>query len=550
MLQEIKIKNLAIIEDLNINFSSNFTALTGATGAGKSLVIDSLKLIFGKRADSDYIRFDKDEAIIKAVFSNLNKEVKQYLKTLQIEDDKITIERWISKTNRNKITINNKNVTLTNIRELGLLIGDIHEQHDTQKLLDPQTAVDMIDGLGKNSELLNEYVILRHNYIDTKLKYEEALKKTAETNELLDDLKYRHDELTKANLEKYELTNLEQTILTLQNQKEIIESLNDAYLKLKEVDDKNLIYDSFKSTESISEYLTSFKDISKRLENTYYELEDIMGVLFSEIDSIQDYRLEELEELQSRKYFLEDLEYKYKMNVSELIDYIDVLEEEILKAENYDLFLDKLHKNKKNAYDKAFNKASILRKRRMETAKVLEKTFVDTLLRLAIDYVSFQVSFKESENDILKEDGIDEIEFLISLNEGEPLKPFYKVASGGELSRSMLALKILYGQIHDLSLMVFDEIDLGISGDAASKVANELLDLSKERQIITITHLPQVAAKATKHFNIEKQVISGRTNTVINDLDHENRVYHLAYMLSGKNLTEGAILHAKTLLKK
>lgn len=153
-------------------------------------------------------------------------------------------------------------------------------------------------------------------------------------------------------------------------------------------------------------------------------------------------------------------------------------------------------------------------------------------------------------NKVLKEDGIDEVEFLISLNEGEPLKPFYKVASGGELSRSMLALKILYGKIYNLGLMVFDEIDLGISGDAASKVANELYNLSKERQIITITHLPQVAARAEKHFNIEKKVVQGRTTTVIKNLNYDERVYHLAYMLSGKNITDGAISHAKTLLNK
>ncbi len=550
MLQQIKINNLAIIEDLEINFDSNFTALTGATGAGKSLVIDSLKLIFGKRADSDYIRFDKDEAIIKAVFSNLNIDVKDYLKTLQITNDKIIIERWISKKDRNKILINDKVVTLANLKELGLLIGDIHEQHDTQKLLDPQTAVNMIDSLGKNNDLLNEYVILRHNYIEAKLKYENALKKTTETNELLEDLKYQYDELIKANLKPDELTTIEQTILTLQNQKEIVDSLNEAYAKVKEIDDKNLIYDSFRTLNKISDYSKSFNEIKTRLENSYYELEDIIRILYSEIDLVNDYQMDELESLQNRKFFLEDLEYKYKRKVEDLITYVDVLQEEILKVENYDLFLEKLQENKKNAYDKAFKKGIILRNKRKETAKILEKDFVETLLKLAIDYVTFKVSFKETEDNILKEDGIDEIEFLISLNEGEPLKPFYKVASGGELSRSMLALKILYGKIHDLSLMVFDEIDLGISGDAASKVASELYQLSKQRQIITITHLPQVAAKAIKHFNIEKQVVSGRTNTIINDLDYDNRIYHLAYMLSGKNLTEGAILHAKELLKE
>lgn len=550
MLQKIKIKNLAIIEDLEINFTSPFTALTGATGAGKSLVIDSLKLIFGKRADSDYIRYNEDEAIITAQFANLNEEVKEYLKTLSVFEDSLTIERWISKKDRNRILINDKNTTLGELKELGILLGDIHEQHDTHKLLDPQTALEMVDQLGKNYETLNEYVILRHNYLDSSSKYEKALKKTSETNELLDELKYNLDELEKAHLTSGETAQLEETILTLSNQKEIIESLDNAYQNIKKIDDENLIYGSLKSLEKISEYSPTYKELSTRISSNYFELEDIQAELYVELDSINDFKISQLDDLQTRYYFLLDLEKKYQMSIDQLIDYQETLKEEILKVEDYDLFLEKLKENKKEAFNKAYNLGLKLRNRRKETALNLEKEFVDVLSRLAIDYVAFRVYFLETEEGILKEDGIDEVEFMISLNEGEPLKPFYKVASGGELSRSMLALKIMYGKIYNLGLMVFDEIDLGISGDAASKVAEELFNLSKERQIITITHLPQVAAKALKHFNIEKKVVHGRTTTIINDLNKEERIYHLAYMLSGRNLTEGAISHAKTLLDK
>lgn len=550
MLQKIKIKNLAIIEDLEINFTSPFTALTGATGAGKSLVIDSLKLIFGKRADSDYIRYNEDEAIVTAQFSNLNEEVKEYLKSLSIFDDSLKIERWISKKDRNKILINEKNATLGELRELGILLGDIHEQHDTHKLLDPQTALEMVDQLGKNYQVLNEYIILRHNYLESHLKYQEALKKTSETNELLEELKYNLDELEKANLISGETSQLEETILTLSNQKEIIESLSESYQNIKKIDDENLLYSSHKSLEKISEYSPAYKELSNRISSSYFELEDIQGELYGELDSINDFKVSQLDELQARYYFLLDLEKKYKMSIDELINYQETLTEEILKVEDYDLFLEKLKENKKEAYQKAYNLGLKLSKRRKQTASSLEKEFINVLSRLAIDYVDFKVFFLETKEGVLKEDGIDEVEFMISLNKGEPLKPFYKVASGGELSRSMLALKIMYGTIYNLGLMVFDEIDLGISGDAASKVALELFNLSKERQIITITHLPQVAAKALKHFNIEKKVVHGRTTTVINDLNQEERIYHLAYMLSGRNLTEGAISHAKTLLDK
>lgn len=550
MLEKIKIKNLAIIEDLEIYFNKNFTALTGATGAGKSLVIDSLKLIFGKRADSDYIRYNEDEAVLTAIFKDLNKEVKDYLKTLSLFDETLTIERTISKKDRNKITVNDKLITLTELKELGLLLGDIHEQHDTQKLLDEKTALLMVDELGKTKETLNQYVILRYNFLEAKEKYEKALKKTSETNELLDDLKYQLEELEKANLVVGETKELEETIVTLTNQKEIIESLNSSYKNIKAISDENTFYDVVKNLESISEYSPVYKDLKERVNSLNYELEDLKVELYKELSSIYDYKLEELEDLQDRYYFLLDLEKKYNLKIEKLINYQEDLKEEILKVENYDLFLDKLKKDKIKAQESAYEKGLELREKRQKTAKNLEKEFVQVLLRLAIDYVDFQVSFKESENKTLKEDGIDEIEFLISLNEGEPVKPFYKVASGGELSRSMLALKILYGKIYNLSLMVFDEIDLGISGDAASKVANELFKLKDQRQIITITHLPQVAAIAEEHYNIEKKVVQGRTTTIIKNLDDKQRVYYLAYMLSGKNITDGAISHAKALLNK
>lgn len=550
MLEKIKIKNLAIIEDLEIDFNKNFTALTGATGAGKSLVIDSLKLIFGKRADSDYIRYDEDEATVTAVFNNLNKEVKDYLTTLSIPFEKLKIERTISKKDRNKITINEKPVTLTELRELGLLLGDIHEQHETQKLLDEKTALLMVDEFGKTKETLNEYVILRYNFLEAKEKHQKALKKTSETNERLDDLKYQLNELEKAKLITGEVKELKEVILTLSNQKEIIEALNISYLNIKKVSDENTFYDVIKNLNKISSYSLVYQKIKERADALNYELEDLKVELYNELNSIYDYKLAELEDLENRYYFLLDLEKKYNLTIEELINYQEDLKEEILKAENYDLFLETLKKAELEAYESAYKKGLELRDIRKNTAKILEKEFKEVLLRLAIDYVSFQVAFNETDNKTLKEDGIDEVEFLISLNEGEPVKPFYKVASGGELTRSMLALKILYGKIYNLSLMVFDEIDLGISGDAASKVASELFKLKEKRQIITITHLPQVAAIAEEHYNIEKKVVQGRTTTVIKNLNDQERVYYLAYMLSGKNITEGALSHAKTLLAK
>lgn len=546
MLNKIRIKNLAIIEDIEIEFNSNFTALTGATGAGKSLVIDSLKLIFGKRADSDYIRYGETEAVVVAYFNNLNKKVIKYLSSLEINDNNLVIERWISKHDRNKIIVNDKQITLRELQQLGYLIGDIHEQHDTTKLLDPETALIMLDQLGQTEELKNKYILSRHKYIQTSNKYNNALIKTKQTEEKLEELKYELNELSKANLSIDELEQLEHQINVLSHQKEIVESLTESYINLKKIDDDVLIYNSFLTISKIKEINESYLNIHNRLESSYYELTDIKEELYDLINEAKDISLNELEIIQERYYFLKDLEKKYSKTIDELITYKLDVEEEILKIENYDEFLSKLKEDKIDSYNKAYKIALDLSKKRKQFATVLEKDFITILKRLDIDYVDFKVEFNKVD---LKEEGIDEITFLISLNEGEPLKPFYKVASGGELSRSMLALKILFAKIENLSLMVFDEIDLGISGDAASKVAYELLTLSNDLQIIAITHLPQVAARANKHYHIEKKIESNRTITIIKDLNNEDRLYHLAYMLSGKDLTEGALLHAKSLLE-
>lgn len=550
MLKQINIKNLAIIEDVELSFSNDFTALTGATGAGKSLLIDSLKLIFGKRADNDLIRYNEEEATITAVFQRLNTQVKDYLSLMDIEGDEIIIERVLSRNKQNKILINNQPKTLNDLRMLGLLLGDIHEQHDTTKLLDPETALEILDSYGDSSKVINEYVTLKFSYDEILKRLHQAKSQTKENDELLDLYKYQYDELKKSKLNVNEKTELEEIISTLTHQTEILLNLQSSYEGISTLDDQNILYTSIQSLDKISSYHPNYLKLKERLDGIYYELSDIKESLFQEIDVLRDISVDELDYYQERYYFLEDLEKKYNKSIEELITYIQTLEEEILKRENFDLFIENLIKEKEKAFHNVYEKGLELSKIRKDFAKKLESDFVKHLRKLDIDYVDFKVHFNDNSLKTLYENGLDDVIFLISLNEGEPLKPFYKVASGGELSRSMLALKMLYGKSHDLGLMVFDEIDLGISGDAATKVAKSLKELSKERQIIVITHLPQVASKADIHYHIMKKVENKRTTTVIENLEGDSRLYRLAYMLSGKNLTEGALMHAKSLLEQ
>ncbi|HHT39754.1 MAG: DNA repair protein RecN [Acholeplasmataceae bacterium] len=545
MLKSLTIKNLAIIEDITIDFSSGLTCLTGETGAGKSLLIDSLNLIFGKRADSDLIRFGAEQAYIKAHFINLDEKITTYLKSQELPDKDLIIERVITIKGSNKVLVNDVLVTLQSLKELAFLIGDIHEQHDTASLINPETSLTILDAFGNLTEVLNSYLILKFNYEEKSKLYEHALKETIKQQDQLDKFKYYYDELTKANLVFDELTALKEQINTLRNKKEIVTNLEKAYENIKIITEEDLLYQSLKALQSLEKF--NLGNLQERVANSYYELDDLKGEIYQKLLEVKDVSLLELNNLEERYFFLKELEKKYQKPLNSLITYQEELQDEILKLENYDLYLEKLLKQKEKAYQEAFKSAEDISQKRQKLALMLEKEFIASLKNLAIDYVSFKVHFKKTE---LTNNGIDDVIFLISLNEGEPLKPFYKTASGGELSRSMFALKMIYGKVHNLSLMVFDEIDLGVSGEASLKVADALEQLAKERQVIAITHLPQVASKASFHYHITKATNQERTTTNLKLLKGEERVYQLAYLLSGSKLTEGALLHAKELLKE
>lgn len=545
MLKSLTIKNLAIIEDITIDFSSGLTCLTGETGAGKSLLIDSLNLIFGKRADSDLIRFGAEQAYIKAHFINLDEKIITYLKAQELPDKDLIIERVITIKGSNKVLVNDVLVTLQSLKELAFLIGDIHEQHDTASLINPETSLTILDAFGNLTEVLNSYLILKFNYEEKSKLYEHALKETIKQQDQLDKFKYYYDELTKANLVFDELTALKEQINTLRNKKEIVTNLEKAYENIKIITEEDLLYQSLKALQSLEKF--NLGNLQERVANSYYELDDLKGEIYQKLLEVKDVSLLELNNLEERYFFLKELEKKYQKPLNSLITYQEELQDEILKLENYDLYLEKLLKQKEKAYQEAFKSAEDISQKRQKLALMLEKEFIASLKNLAIDYVSFKVHFKKTE---LTNNGIDDVIFLISLNEGEPLKPFYKTASGGELSRSMFALKMIYGKVHNLSLMVFDEIDLGVSGEASLKVADALEQLAKERQVIAITHLPQVASKASFHYHITKATNQERTTTNLKLLKGEERVYQLAYLLSGSKLTEGALLHAKELLKE
>lgn len=553
MLKRLKIENLAIIEDLEIGFQQGMTALTGQTGAGKSLLIDSLKLLFGARADQDLIRFGKEEAIVEGFFTNLNDRLKIELERLGLNSDELIIKRQINRANKNLLSVNQKSITLQELRRLTYFLGDIHEQHDITKLLDPKLQLSLIDQIAYEDiePLYNTFVIQKDKYNQSKHKYELALKDKQKKETELESLKDQFDELTKMKLIENEEETLTIQIEKLSHQEKILSNVNKAFEVLDELYQKGDLYEAGDALGEIKHYDPLYLEGSNRLKEIYYELEGFRSDLKKSLNMFDYFSDSELNSLEERLHEIKTLEKKYEKTVSELIEYKVELEEKILISEDYEGYLKKLKTESTEAHKTLIKAGMALRKERMKLSKALEQELINELNQLDLDKVRFEITFEPLKEDVeLYDDGIDFVTFNIGLNEGEPLKPLYKTASGGELSRFMLALKIVFAKTLGLNLVVFDEIDMGISGKAASKVALRIKALSNLLQVLSITHLPQVASKADHHYHIKKEVKDHRTQTHLEPLSYDRRVEVLAEMLSGERIDLYAIEHAKALLVK
>ncbi len=551
MLKTLKIENLAIIEDLNLEFEPGMTALTGQTGAGKSLLIDSLKLLFGARADQDLIRFQKSQATIVGVFTNLGTKLKQILENYQIKSEELVIKRIMSRDNKNQIQINQTTITLQDLRKIAFYLGDIHEQHDVSKLLDQNLQLSLIDQIDRLEvePLINDFVMAKESYLSAKKKYTQALEKKAVKEKEIKALKEEIDELEKAKLDAEELTTLNETIEKLENQEKIVSSVSNAYEILEDMYQKQSLYDAAMSLKKVKDYDVIYEKAVDTILNSHYELEALRDELSQSLEVFSFHSSEYLIELQERDFFLKNLEKNYNKTIHELIVYLKSIKEEVLMIEDYDGYVLNLRKDQDRLFKETLDLGIKLREKRKKLSKRLEHEIITELKMLDLEKVRFQIAFDEQMDNFF-DDGIDLVTFLISLNEGEPLKALYKTASGGELSRFMLALKIVFSRHQRINLVVFDEIDMGISGVAASKVAHRMKELSKDIQVLSITHLAQVAAIANNHYSITKVVKEGRTFTEVSNLETESRVRAIAEMLSGERISSYAIEHAKALLEK
>lgn len=554
MLRELKVKNFAIIEDIEIKFNDGLTVLTGETGAGKSLIIDCIGLLLGERAASEMIRQGEDKAVVTGIFDNQTQLLKAALEKANVpeKDGLIEISRTIS-TTKNIVKINDASVTLGDLKNIMALIADIHQQFDMVKLFNNENYLAMVDGF--NQRLVKQYLdkylagfaLLKEQYNS----YQALVKRIDEFNHNQEEYEYAYNELKALDLKEGEEEEIESEISLLENYDKIYALL----MESKELMDGNALSDTYQIKENITKlasYQSEYEEYVSRLDNAYYELEDIFDDIKKKADRL-NYDPTRLDNLIERSHTINSLKKKYAKSFNELIAYQNELAELLKYKEDYSILLKEEKDKLASIYNETYIAAMDLHKVRESIgnsiAKDLEKTLSDLALNCRFNVV---ISNKEKSEDfnlsIFNENGIDEVEFYIETNIGEGLKPLAKVVSGGELSRVMLAIKLLYIKSQKISTIIFDEIDTGISGDVASKVAKKIKELSYNHQVITITHLPQVACLSEHHIRISKSVVNKRTYTSIKELSLDEKIYEIASLISSGKVTEKQLEYAKEMI--
>lgn len=558
MLSYISVKNFAIIENIEVDFKKGMTALTGETGAGKSLLIDAIGLLLGDRATSNIVRTGSDKAIVEGVFAFSSKKIKETLKNFEIDssNNELVIKRQITISNNNVIKVNGQTVTLSQLKEITSLLADIHTQFDTHRLINPQTYIDIIDGFEyeKTNKLIETYQEKLGLY-KKELKELRGLKNSNnDLHERLDLMKFQVEELESYNLDVSEELDLLDKVEKMQNYDKIYQNLNEAITILESSSVIDNIFTASKKIESIIEYSESYEVLNKRVSESYYELLDTFEELKSQADSL-DFDPNILDSYQERLNILNTIKRKYRKELPELIDYLEKTIQDISNIDNFDEVIRAKDEDVKLSFDALKTKAINLNKLRRQTSLYIETELLKTLTDLELKKTDFKIEFlNEIDDNHLNSsqffsNGIDEVDFLITTNIGEPLKPLSKSASGGEMSRIMLGLKNLLVNSLNLSLIIFDEIDSGVSGYVASQVAKKMKAISKTTQVICITHIPQVAALSDNHLFISKSVEDGRTKAHIKELAKDGRIQEIAQMISGDHVTISAIESARELLE-
>lgn len=542
MLQTLSIKQFAIIDELEIHFSDGLTVLSGETGSGKSIIIDAIGQLIGMRASSDFVRHGEKKAIIEGIFDIDNsKEAISVLNELDIDidEDFLLVKREIFSSGKSICRINNQIVTLQDLRKVMQELLDIHGQHETQTLLKQKYHLKLLDDYAENqySRVKEQYETTFNEYKEKKKELEELQSADQALLQHLDLMKFQFEELQEASLKEGEITQLESDIKRIQNSEKLSLALNNAHVTLTDehaITDR--LYELSNHLQTIDDIIPGrFKKLKEDIDQFYYTLEDAKHELYDEMSNTEfDEQL--LNELESRMNLLNNLKRKYGKTIDELITYQSKLESEIAKIENYEESTSQLKEEIDLLYEKVIKYGQSLSKERRIVARTLRDHIVAEIQNLQMKDANLEISFQPLETPTIE--GIEFVEFLISPNKGEPLKSLNKIASGGELSRIMLALKSIFVESRGQTAILFDEVDSGVSGQAAQKMAEKMRDIAKYIQVICISHLPQVASMSDHHLLISKMSKNDRTTTQVKELKKEDKIDEIARMISGASVTE------------
>lgn len=549
MLTSLKIENVAIIESAAIEFGCGLNVLTGETGAGKSIVIDSINAVLGERTSREIIRSGAQSARVYAVFEDVNEKVRGFLEEngIDCEDGVLIINRTLNRDGKNICRLNGAPATVSMLREIGGELIDIHGQHDNQALLSAEKHCGFVDSFAENGGIIANYCQKYERLCKIRSELKKITTDESSKSQRIDFLTYQINELEKADITPGEQDGLKARKALINNSQKVMESLNIAYEALRgEGAGIDMIADAASEISNAGEYMESLTEAAEKINDMRYELDDIAETVRDALSDV-DFDPSELDDIEERLDLLYRLSKKYGETEEEMLKFLDEAREELDNIAFSEEKVTRLREQEKEAFAEAQSAAEKLTESRKAAGEKLSKAICSELEFLDMPNVRFIV---KCEDIGLTENGKDGLEFLISANAGEEPKPLAKIASGGELSRIMLAIKNVLAETDGVDTMIFDEIDTGVSGRAAQKIAMKLRSASKGRQVICVTHLAQIAAQGDVHLYISKSVSDGKTYTNIKSLIEDERATELARIMGGIEITQLQLESAREMLRE
>ena len=549
MLSLLHIENIAVIERSDISFDAGFNVLTGETGAGKSIVIDAISAILGERAYRDMIRTGANKASVRAVFTDVP-EYPWFAENGVEYDPETIIQREIYLDGKNVCRVNGSLVTVSILRKLGIQLINIHGQHDSASLFDEANHLKFLDDFAENNDLRAEYSEKYEKVSDLRNEIDRMTMDEGEKLRRMETLRYQIEEIEKAQLEAGEDETLEARRKVLQNAEKIADSMNDAVENLYGSDDSDgaatMLSIAERALARVAKFDDAISELHERVADLMYQVQDLAEGVRDARDDLA-YSADELERIESRLDVIHRLRRKYGVTCADILEYLEKAKQELDEIEFADDHLERLKGKLLKAEKAAWDAAYRLRDNRVAASEQLSARILSELAQLDMPKVQFSCEFTELE---LTANGADAVAFYMSANAGEALKPMSKVASGGELARIMLAMKNVLAEQDQVSTLIFDEVDTGVSGRAAQKVAEKLRSVARNKQVLCVTHLPQIAAMGDTHMLIAKSERDGRTYTTVTPLDHNGRMLEVARIIGGAQITETTLKSAAEMLRR